>query len=96
MKLIQKKLKENGQKINWFAKKVGVKRLAVSDWFQGKYVPTEKNKIRILKVLNITNDNEKLDWEESRKEYLAKKRAEGYKTKKASVKKRLVTGLIDE
>jgi len=51
--ILKELLKEKGLKQKWFADKVGVSEVTVSNWVKGKSYPKEEHLRRISEVLDV-------------------------------------------
>jgi len=54
VQILKELLREKGLKQKWFADKVGVSEVTVSNWVKGKSNPKEEHLRRICEVLDVT------------------------------------------
>ena len=53
MEKVKKILEEEGRKMTWLSKMVGVSRVSVSYWLNGRHLPSRKNLRRIADVMGL-------------------------------------------
>lgn len=51
--MLKELIKSRGIKQKWLADQVGVTRLTISNWVNGKYIPKQEHVEKLAKVLNV-------------------------------------------